>query len=431
MLCGLVDWFTGPQIAASVLYLLPVSMVSFRLGRWWGLGAACFSGIIWLVVELQTNDLYTNPLFPYWNGLVRLMVFVVVALLAAEVAERKKAEKALREARNELERERGILQSVLDNMGEGVVVVDAAGGVGFANPAAKKMLAGAAGIHREAVAPLLELLAGDSVGSMEVCLHGFEAREELWVLASGRPFVNGEKSQGGVIVFSDISARRKLERQIAEISDREQRRLGQDLHDGLCQQLVSMAFASRTLADRLREAARPEADEVEAMTDALDTAIGQARDVARGLYQVELEAGGLSSALEELAMGTQSRYGIACTFDDHVSVPIAETFVAVEVFRIAQEAVSNAIKHAKATRISIFFEADANQVTLRIEDNGGGFSRLDHGNKGMGLHIMRYRARIIGANWVIDSNPDGGTLVTCSWQRREGQLGIPPNGNQI
>jgi signal transduction histidine kinase len=432
-LCGMVDWFTGPEVAFSVIYLVPISLVAWKARRWSGLAAAVVSGLTWLYIEVMTNETYSNPLFPYWNGLVRITIFCFVAVLVSEVAERKRVERALRQARDELEtrarklaeseaalaRQRGILQSVLDSMGEGVVLVDAQGQIVLSNPAADKILKSISDQGGAVNHPLAKVMQEASGASTELCLPRLDAPGEQSLLVNCQPLSSSDQQiSGGVIVFSDISSLRKLERQIAEVSDREQRRLGQDLHDGLCQHLVSMAFAAQTLAGKLQDAARPEAQEVEFLAEALNDAITQARDVARGLYLVQLEVGGLSSALEELAGRVRSRHRLGCVFVDRVVVPVADTFAATDLFRIAQEAVSNAIKHANAKELIITLEADESHVTLRVADDGIGLAKAVPDGPGMGLHIMQYRGRMIGATCTIDAGAQGGTVVTCSLQWR-------------
>jgi len=107
-----------------------------------------------------------------------------------------------------------------------------------------------------------------------------------------------------------------------------------------------------------------------------------------------------------------------CTFFDKVSSPVTETFAAMDLFRIAQEAVGNAVKHANATEVTITLEADESRVTLEVKDDGIGIAKADANGRGMGLHIMQYRARMIGATWAIDFRPQDGTVVTCSMRRR-------------
>src|SRR4029077_16377050 len=155
-------------------------------------------------------------------------------------------------------------------------------------------------------------------------------------------------------------ANENLEKQtdiLVSISDREQRRLGEDLHDGLCQHLVSTAFAARKLAARLSDRALPEAEEATEIADLLGESISQARDVARGLYLVSLEADGLASALEGLALRPRVRHHVLCQFVEGASIRGLEETVGSSLFRIAQEAVNNAIKHAQAKSITVALSA--------------------------------------------------------------------------
>jgi signal transduction histidine kinase len=245
-----------------------------------------------------------------------------------------------------------------------------------------------------------------------------DSPEGIWLSITGRPLRDpAGRITGGVIVFGDISARKKLERQIAEASDREQRRLGEDLHDGLCQHLVSTAFAARRLAAKLGDRSLPEAEDAAEIAELLGAAISQARDVSRGLCLVPLEAGGLASALEEFATQVRSRHRIACQFVEQASIPALEETVGTNLFRIAQEAVNNAIKHGQAKQITVTLSADPRQIWIEVEDDGIGFRAEVAPGRGMGLHMMNYRARMVAAAFNIGPRAGGGTRVTCSVRR--------------
>jgi signal transduction histidine kinase len=269
------------------------------------------------------------------------------------------------------------------------------------------------------VNPLLRAVRGESVDEAEMFLPQANGAEGTWLAVTGRPLRDSAgRMAGGVIVFSDISARKRLELQIAEASDREQRRLGEDLHDGLCQHLVSTAFAARGLAAKLADRSLPEAEDAVEIAELLGASIAQARDVARGLCLVPLEAGGLASALEELATQTRSRHRIACQFvEKNASIPALEETVGANLFRIAQEAVNNAIKHGQASQITVTLSADPQRIWLDVEDDGIGFRPQPEPARGLGLHIMNYRARMVGAALNIGPRSGGGTMVTCSIRR--------------
>jgi len=207
---------------------------------------------------------------------------------------------------------------------------------------------------------------------------------------------------------------RESERQVAEASDREQRRIGEDLHDGLCQQLVGAAFAARKLAARLSDLSLPETKDAGEIADLLSESISQARDAARGLYLVQLETDGLISALEELATQSQSRHKITCQFIDKSSASITGEAAITGLFRIAQEAVNNAVKHSGASQITMTLTVEPRQFRLEIEDNGTGLPPDFASRGGMGLQIMNYRARMFGATLNFGARSGGGTVVSCA-----------------
>jgi two-component system, LuxR family, sensor kinase FixL len=483
LLIGFLDWETGTQVALSLLYVVPITWITWRVGRWPGLGMAVASGACWLVAELMGHASYSNPLVPYWNGLIRTLLFCLISALESELLERKRVERGLRRLTAELEqrvqertaqlqslnaslerqvaersaaaeerarrlaqseadlqKQTGILESILNSMGDGVVVADSQGHLVHINPAARRMLR-IPSADTDVVAwlesqesflpnsltepsrhenPLLRAMRGEAVDGAEMLLRHASLPTGIWLSVSSRPLLDpAGKITGGVIVFSDISARKSLERQIAEVSDREQRRIGEDLHDGLCQHLVSVAFAARKLAAKLGEQSLGEAEEAAQIAELLGESIAQARTVARGLYLVPLEAGGLRSALEEFLMQVRSRHLIGCQFVERVSVPIADEMFVTALFRIAQEAINNALKHAQAKRITVTLSADAKQIELTVEDDGTGFRPDPAKPRGMGMHLMNYRARMMGAALEIGPRPGGGTIVSCSLRRQD------------
>jgi hypothetical protein len=214
-------------------------------------------------------------------------------------------------------------------------------------------------------------------------------------------------------ISMDITQLRNLEKQIIEISDREQARIGHDLHDGLCQFLVSTAFHCKRLLERLEADHRPEAADVEKIFDLLDTAITQARRLACGLYPVQLEADGLGSALEELADSARARFKIDCVAECVPPVFVPDNTVATHLYRIAQEALNNAVRHGQPSSIAIRLQMSNHRLELTIRDDGVGLAQ--HGKSdGLGMHIMDYRTRTIGGALEIRGEPGGGTTVRCS-----------------
>jgi two-component system, LuxR family, sensor kinase FixL len=208
--------------------------------------------------------------------------------------------------------------------------------------------------------------------------------------------------------------RHRLENQLLEISDREHARIGQDIHDGLCQQLVSLAFDANLLRRELAAGRRPLAKTANRLVNCLDQAISEARQLSRGLFPVRLEKDGLPSALQELARTTHDRFKLRCTFKGEGPVEIENVTLATHLYRIAQEAVSNAIKHSRASRLTITLRDHAERIELKVQDNGVGLSPAARKRAtGLGLHIMEYRARSIGARLELLPAPRGGTLVSC------------------
>jgi two-component system CheB/CheR fusion protein len=207
--------------------------------------------------------------------------------------------------------------------------------------------------------------------------------------------------------------RKHLEQEILEISEREQRRIGQDLHDGLGQHLAGIELMTQALEQKLVDKSRPEAPQAAKIAEHVRESIRQTRALARGLSPVQLDAGGLMSALHELASNVQKMFRVNCSFRCNKPVLIRENTVATHLFRIAQEAVSNAIKHGKASQIEIALAALPDRVVLSIKDNGTGFSDAARAS-GMGLRIMHYRAAMIGGSLAVQREPNGGTSVVCS-----------------
>ena len=238
----------------------------------------------------------------------------------------------------------------------------------------------------------------------------------IWMATQLVPLLDDNGNVQSVMgVSRDITRHRQLERQILEISDREQARIGQDIHDGLCQTLITAAFDTNLLAERLaRKGLSAEADRAQRLGALLDEAISEARSVSRGLFPVKLETDGLVSALEELAKAATKRSKVSCRTICPNPIVIRDNTFATHLYRIAQEAVNNAIKHAKARHISICLTSTYNQLELSIGDDGVGIPPEDTRAIGMGLHIMAYRARVIGGTLTVQQRDGGGgTMVSC------------------
>jgi signal transduction histidine kinase len=214
-------------------------------------------------------------------------------------------------------------------------------------------------------------------------------------------------------IARDITERRRLERELLEISTREQRRIGHDLHDGVCQQLAATAYLADILSDRLQGKNISESAEAERIGSLINEANAQARTVARGLFPVRLAEDGLVLALEELAATASSRYGITCRFVCETAPVKVDSEVELHLYYIVQEALLNAVNHGKANTVIVTLAADEDRLRLTVQDDGTGFLISDKSRSGMGIRIMRYRAKVIGATLDLQSQVNHGTRITC------------------
>jgi len=233
-------------------------------------------------------------------------------------------------------------------------------------------------------------------------------------LAVSEMHLSGRRAFTGII--SDLSDRRQLERQVLETAAAEQRRIGQDLHDGLCQQLGAMNFSLELLRRKAVHGNPIAATQFEKIQQLLQESIGQLRQVAHGLQPVNFRVGGLPAALRALADSTSERFKISCRARCSPAAAIEDEATAEHLYRIAQEATGNAIRHGKADAVHIGLIAPkAGGAALLVTDNGNGFDAGQASQSvGMGLRIMKYRADAIGAEFTVQPKRRGrGVLVCC------------------
>jgi PAS domain S-box-containing protein len=229
------------------------------------------------------------------------------------------------------------------------------------------------------------------------------------------------------VLKEEIARRKGLEGEILEISDREQQRLGQELHDGLCQHLTAVAFMARSTALRLKNHRVIEVGDIEKIAQLVNEAASDTRNLSRALHRIDIDAAGFITALEDLV--AREIWRIPCRLEVKSSFHIEDDAAAAQLYRIAREAVINANKHAQARKILIKLERVGREIVLRVIDDGVGFPSEPKTKQGLGAHIMGYRARLMGARLEIDSPKRGGTCVSCylpdnaSTQRRESQTG--------
>jgi signal transduction histidine kinase len=220
-------------------------------------------------------------------------------------------------------------------------------------------------------------------------------------------------------ILRDVTERRALEYEIQEISEREQRRLGQDLHDGLGQSMTGIAFLAKVLQQKLQARNIEEAEAAGNIASLINEALAQTRRLSRGLCPVELDANDIEAALEQLAQNVRSLFSVSCELQCEPEIKIADNAVAVHLYRIAQEAASNAIKQGRAKNILLSLRFSHSRLILKVKDDGAGFPAVAPKAKGMGLRVMHHRARMIGATISLRPSKAGGITVTCSLPQRQ------------
>ncbi len=212
----------------------------------------------------------------------------------------------------------------------------------------------------------------------------------------------------------EFKERQRLEHEITEISEQERRSLGQILHEGVCQHLAGVVMIATTLSDVCEQKSDPEmAGRLKEIASLIRSAANDARDVAKGLHPVDVDANGLVAALRDLT----ARYDVPgqtrCVLHCHEPVPVHDNDVAMHLYRIVQEAVGNAARHAHARNISVHLGIRQQDIMLSITDDGTGLPENHDQSPGLGLKLMRYRASSIGATLALAARPAGGTVVRC------------------
>jgi two-component system, LuxR family, sensor kinase FixL len=223
-------------------------------------------------------------------------------------------------------------------------------------------------------------------------------------------------------IITDLTDRRKLEQRILETSDEERRRIGQDLHDGLGQMLTGIRLVSENLARKLKANEIPGSDEVQEISEMAREADEYTRSLTQGMVQVELEKNGLRVALENLCKRAEKMFGVECTYVESGDVDIDNHTLSMNLFRIAQESVNNAVKHGRAKNINIRLANSGTHLSLLIEDDGIGFDTLDVSGQGTGIQIMKYRAGILGGILEIGRTEEELTSVRCIIPIEPGKL---------
>lgn len=326
--------------------------------------------------------------------------------------------------------ERNVLSAILDGVGALIVVLDQAGRIVRFNRACEQ----ASGFLFEEVRGkrfLDVLFAPDEREHFGALFERFRRGESLeefesyWTTRDGsRRFIGWStralpagKGAGGYVIATGIdrTERKRLEQAILETSGREQRRIGQDLHDGLGQHLTGIAFLSKVHEQKLADKSMPEAADASKIVGLVNEAIYKTRQLARGLLPVLSDSFGVMSALQQWATEVEELFHIECRFECEEPVLNLDETCATHLYHVAQEAVHNAIKHGKAARILIGLRAGGDNGALTILDDGCGVPEGPRGRTGIGLRIMEYRAGMLGGSLRVERGREGGTLITCTF----------------
>jgi signal transduction histidine kinase len=260
-----------------------------------------------------------------------------------------------------------------------------------------------------------DLVSGHSYSSPTVQGWEIAIRFAFFFLAALAGIATKERHWASSARIALLEHSRRLEKQIIEVSEHEQQRIGRDLHDGLCQLLAAIGCVATSLKMDLERRGSEElaarAAEIEKL---LSDSVQQARNLAHGLVPVQLDEAGLPAALHELAASTSRLLGMECTFEFAGENWITHSGKATHLYRMAQEAINNARKHGKANNVEVRLSANSDAMSLSIADDGTGFSKTEKDTDGVGISIMRYRANVVGGEFDIEERPTGGTIVSCT-----------------
>ncbi|HZL14233.1 MAG TPA: PAS domain-containing sensor histidine kinase, partial [Verrucomicrobiae bacterium] len=401
------------------------------------------------ILMRSVADVFVLQRPPWWNlqkllwatgglGIVLLASFTWVVVL------RRRVHKQTEIIRQKLQIEAALkerYEDLFENANDMVFTTDAAGRITSVNQTGERLLQAR---RKEILAKnLMEFVVEEQRNAakkwFELVTAGMELPPTEWdfinsggqrirLEVSARMVKQAGKNSEVESVARDITERKRLEREILEISNREQRRIGHDLHDGVCQQLAAIAYRMDIVADQLQEKGVPEFAEAERIGGLVNETINQTRSVARGLFPVRLEESGLVSAIEELAANAENLFKIRCQFlceEAHVTV---ESAASLHLYYIVQEAVLNAVKHGKANKVVISITREQDHFLLTVSDNGAGF-QSPGSSTGMGIRIMRYRASVIGTTLDLKSAPEQGTQIMCAFYSSAKTLGDKQNDN--
>jgi len=225
--------------------------------------------------------------------------------------------------------------------------------------------------------------------------------------------LEGRVRERTTALTEEMAERQRLEREILEIGEGERRRIGRDLHDSVGQRLTGTALASQVVKEKLASRGLPEASDLTRVIAMVEEVIELTRSLSRGLDPIDVDGLGLAEGLRELTERTSAVSPVRCEFVSECDVEVRDRGTATHLYRIVQEAITNALKHADAKSIEVRLDADPGQLWLRVSDDGVGLPHVSRRRPGMGLRIMAHRAAVIGGSFAARRRPGGGTEIEC------------------
>jgi two-component system sensor kinase FixL len=335
---------------------------------------------------------------------------------------------ARKKQQQELQKSQARLKAILETAAEAIIIIDLDGTICDSNPMASALFG-----YRS------DEMLGRNVAMLVPSPH--QQQHDQYIsrfLSTGEPHVEGQSRElvalhkEGYLVpisisvsymeeqdrfagfISDLTDIKNLQRQVLEVAAEEDRRIGQELHDNLQQQLTGLALLSASLAEKLAETAPQASTDAARLEGGIQRAIDHVQLLSRGLVPVDVDADGLRRALDRLAKSVQIGMKIDCELHGADNVRVCDKQLATQLYRIVQEAVNNMVKHADASRLDIRLRQDGKWLILEVEDDGIGAHNGYVDRTGLGLRMMRYRAQLIGADIHIGPGKHGGTRVRCT-----------------
>jgi two-component system CheB/CheR fusion protein len=371
-----------------------------------------------LVAKIDTSEIRA----PFIRaGLIAIGVAMLVIFLASRLFYR-----IARPIEEAIEQQAETFKTLVDTAREGIILADIDGKIEFVNPAAEQIF----GYHQDELlgVPLTRLMSDQYGVVHDGYIESYLRTGIGKIIGSGRQLIAIRKdgsrfpihlSIGDIKlshtrlfagVIMDISEQQQLQRKILEIPVEEQRRIGQELHDGLGQQLTGLGMLATSL---LNKASKPEHELASKLADGLQQAIAQIRAISRGLMPVDMDAAGFMNSLENLVDEIRAQTSISIQFSIDEKVHLSDNTSAMHLYRIAQETINNAIKHSNASQIRVTLGVEKSRGRLSISDNGSGMQDSVGDNKGLGLRIMEHRCGLIDAELIFKSSKSQGTEVKC------------------